>query len=502
MTAIDLPAQVSRTIREQNLFATGDTIIVALSGGADSCALLDILAGLRELSPRLVVAHLNHCLRGAESDADERFCQALAGRYSLPFHSRRCDVAALARTRGLGLEDAGRRARMAFLDQLRTSRGGAAIALAHHADDQAETVLMRLLRGSGATGLAGMRFKTDDGRIRPLLSSSRSDILAHLSARGLPYREDASNRDTAFLRNRIRHELLPLLASYNPAIAERLVATAAILSGEDDLLERQTGALLEQACQVWPGSIACSLPRLEGEHPALLRRLFRRILAQLAGDGDHFCQRHIQALEQLARSPRPNASLNLPRRILALREYDRLLFRTPPPPEAAELGELSIPGPGRYGLPDGSLLLLQQVTQCEAASPCASAPLLDLDRAPFPWLLRGFRGGDRLRPSGMEGSKKVKELFMERRIPPAERGKIPLLFCNGELIWVCGIRTSRMAAADGASKNMIRAIYSRNRGEDFSPENDPEEGGCHAYGNDRSGTDGGRHGAPSAEKRP
>lgn len=472
MTAIDLPTRVSRTIREQGLFGSGDTVIVALSGGADSCALLHILAGLKEVSPRLVVAHLNHCLRGAESDADERFCRELAGSYLLPFHCRRCDVALLARQEGLGLEDAGRRARIAFLNEVRASDAEAVIALAHHADDQAETVLMRLLRGSGATGLSGMRFMTDDGRVRPLLSSSRRDILAYLKARGLEYRDDSSNRDTVFLRNRIRHELVPLLTSYNPSIGERLVTTAAILSDEDDLLERLAGALYDEACSLSRGSVACLLPRLQGEHPALVRRLFRRILVKLAGDGDHFSQRHIQALEQLARSPRPNAFLNLPRRILALREYDRLLFRTSPPPETAELGEISIPGPGSYRLPDGSLLSLQLAEPSGAASPCASAPLFDLDRAPFPWLLRGFRAGDRLRPSGMEGSKKVKELFMERRIPPAERKRIPLLFSRGELIWVCGVRASRVAAADRTSKNLVRGVYSHS-GEAPSPKNDP-----------------------------
>ena len=467
MIATNLPARVSRTIREQRLFTPGDTVILALSGGTDSCVLLDILAGLTELSPRLVVAHLNHQLRGAESDGDELFCRSLAERYGLPFRSRSLDVAALARRQGLNLEDAGRRARMEFLDEVARRFRATAIALAHHADDQAETVLMRLVRGSGMTGLRGMSFRGPNKRIRPLLNSSRGEIEAYLRARGLEHREDASNRDTAFLRNRIRHELLPLLKQYNPAIGERLVSTAALLADEDDLLEGITAEMEARACHFSGTSVSCSLEQLAEESPALRRRLVRRLLAHLAGNGEHVTRRHIQALEELMDSPRPNATLNLPQGISAVREYGTLRLSRGLPLDALPLEAHELPGPGRYVLSDGSLLTLAPATAPpDPATLPATAALFDLGKAPFPWRVRAFNPGDRIAPRGMSGSKKVKELFMEHRIPRSQRGRIPLIFRGDELIWVCGLRTSRLAQLDDRSRNIIMAVYSPRSGDD------------------------------------
>jgi tRNA(Ile)-lysidine synthase len=467
VTATNLPARVSRTISELRLLSPGDTVILALSGGADSCALLDILAGLTKLSPRLVVAHLNHQLRGAESDGDELFCRRLAERYGLPFRSRSLDVAAYARREGLNLEDAGRRARMEFLDEVATRFRATAIALAHHADDQAETVLMRLLRGAGMTGLRGMSFRGPGGRIRPLLNVSRDEIEAYLRERGLEHREDASNRDTTFLRNRIRHELLPLLEQYNPAIRERLVGTAAILADEDDLLEKMAADLAATTCRFAPDSVSCSLGRLTGEPPPLRRRLLRRLLAHLAGNGEQVSRRHIQALEGLVDSPRPNASINLPGRIRAVREYGTLRLERGITQERTEQEGREIPGPGRYVLPDGSrLALVPASAPPDPASLPPTTALFDLGKAPFPWRVRTFIPGDRILPRGMEGSKKVKELFMERRIPRSQRERIPFLFCGDTLLWVCGLRSSRLAELDDGSREIIMAVYSPEQGEE------------------------------------
>ena len=206
-TTHDLHTRITGAIRTQQLFRPGDTLIIGLSGGADSCALLDLLASLSAFPLRLIAAHLNHTLRGSDSDDDEEFCRDLAAHHQIPFEARRVDVKALAAKESLNLEDAGRRARIAFFDELRDRWQAAAVVLAHHADDQAETLLMRLLRGSGMSGLVGMPWRNGRNYVRPLLEISRSEIEAYLSARQLNWREDASNRDTAFLRNRIRHEL-------------------------------------------------------------------------------------------------------------------------------------------------------------------------------------------------------------------------------------------------------------------------------------------------------
>ncbi len=458
-SSANLITRVIRVVRQHHLFQPGDTVIVGLSGGADSTALLDLLAGLPGFSLRLVAAHLNHCLRGPESDADEEFCRNLALRYAIPFESRRLDVKEYATQQGLNLEDAGRRARIAFFDELRVTWQATAVALAHHADDQAETVLMRLLRGAGPDGLAGMPYRNGRGSIRPLLNISRSEIEAWLTERGLTWREDASNRDTAFLRNRIRHELLPLLEQYNPAIRERLTATAALLADENDLLERLAGDLADRSCSGDGETIRCDIDLLAGQHPALRRRVFRHLLGRLAGNLDHFSGRHITALERLLESPNPNASLDLPQGITAAREYGSLLLRRPCATPVPAADEQLIAGPGRYPLPGGGSLTVTIEPAPSALSPFPpDSAWFDPTKAPFPWLLRTFRNGDRIVPLGMTGSKKVKDLFMDEKIPLPQRRRIPLLFSGETLIWVCGLRSSNLSRSDGSSSRVIKAV--------------------------------------------
>jgi tRNA(Ile)-lysidine synthase len=456
----DLPAEVARTIHEHNLFSHGDTVIVALSGGADSCALLDILAGLSSLSLRLVVAHLNHCLRGADSDDDEAFARALAEKYSLPFESRRLDVRDMARQQGLNLEDAGRRARITFLEELRTRCKASAIALAHHADDQAETVLMRLLRGSGMTGLCGMSYRNGRGFIRPLLDIRRSEIEAYLSACGLCHREDASNRDTTFLRNRIRLELLPFLAQYNPAISRRLTETATLLADENDLLDRLAEELASRVCMCEEHSVTCTLSLLEDQPRALIRRVFRWTLLHLTGSVNHFSRRHIAALEQLAASPCPNASIDLPGGITARREYGRMLLQRKSGEDQLHTVDLYITGPGHFTLPGGdSLSVFLNAAAAETADTNPARVRFDLEKAPFPWHLRFFRAGDRFVPLGMTGTKKVKNLFIDLKVPLSARRRIPLVFSGDTLIWVCGRRMSQHARTDSESTRVVTAVY-------------------------------------------
>lgn len=461
MKSTALPARVCRTIRELKLFTPGDTVVVAISGGADSTALLDLLSNLPEFSPRLVAAHLNHCLRGTESDADEEFVHSLASRYGIPIESQRIDIKDMATKQGLNLEDAGRRARISFLNEVRVRWQATAIALAHHSDDQAETVLMRLLRGSGMAGLAGMAYHNGHGRIRPLLNISRAEIEEYLTLRGIRYREDASNQDTAFLRNRIRHELLPLLQQYNPAIRERLTTTAALLSDENELLNQLTEELVARACCLDGGKAVCSITVLLKEPLPLRRRFFRTVLERLVGSLDHFSNRHIMALEHLIDSSRPNTSQNLPQGVTALREYGRLIMRLSAAEPAAITTECVITEPGRYEFPDGSSLTLE-FTQRPTTFP-ESAPNIawfDLDKVPFPWHVRTFRNGDRIIPLGMNGSKKVKELFIEAKIPVSRRRQIPLVFSGDTLIWICGLRTSQLARIDASSSRIITAIFS------------------------------------------
>lgn len=455
----DLAARVSRIVREQRLFGPGDTLVVALSGGADSTALLDLLSGLPGFSPRLVAAHLNHCLRGPDSEADEAFARGLASRYAIPFESRRVEVKTFAAQNGFNLEDAGRRARIAFFEELRRKWGATAVALAHHADDQAETVLMRLLRGAGTRGLTGMPYRSGRGFIRPLLGVTRAEIEAWLTERGLTWREDASNRDTAFLRNRIRHELLPLLEEYNPAVRERLAVTAGLLADEDDLLDTLTRKEYARLAERGAASVAFDVAALAPLHPAMLKRLIRHAVAELAGDLRHLSLRHVGDVAALLDDGPPNRRISLPALLVARREYGRLVIQRAGADEGAP-EEVVIDAPGRYRLWDGMTLEIVPAAPTERLDETPpGAALLDPAKAPFPWLVRTFRAGDRIVPFGMSGSRKVKDIFIDAKIPLSQRRSIPLVFSGGTLIWVCGLRSSDLARIDGSSARVVKAFF-------------------------------------------
>lgn len=454
-------SKLVRTIREHHLFQLNDTLVVALSGGADSAALLDMLSRLPGFNLQLVAAHLNHCLRGAESDADQEFCNKLAASYGIPFEVRRVDVKELAKSEGLNLEDAGRRARINFLEQVREKHGATAIITAHHCDDQAETILMRLLRGSGMTGLCGIPYSNQRGYIRPLLNVTRAEIELYLTEHGLDWREDASNQDTSFLRNRIRHELLPLLEQYNPSVRRSLISTAAILTDEDALLE----ALAEQAFNAsWykiGGYFACSIQKLKTQPAALQRRILRHVCRQLAGNLDGFNLGHIESIRRLPDSSGPNSRLSLPQSVSAVREYDRIILCLSTADSSGEVKDIHITEPGRYQMPGGGSLEVTISSAAPVDYNCLNtdSACFDLEITPLPWLVRSYRPGDRITPIGMTGRKKVKDIFIDNKIPMSERKMIPLLFCEGELMWIAGLRRADKGRIWDGTTSVLNVTY-------------------------------------------
>jgi tRNA(Ile)-lysidine synthase len=450
--------KVLRYIEENNLFAPGDTVVVAVSGGADSVALLDILASLRGFRFNLVVAHLNHLLRSNEADVDEEFVRKLAADYGVPFAVKRVDVGEVARKEGRSLEDAGRSARYAFFDEVAVSHKAHVVALAHHADDQAETVLLRLLRGAGASGLCAMAPKSAGRYVRPLLSISRRGIETYLRKRGIPWRTDSSNDDVDFLRNRIRHELIPLLSTYNSAISERLTATAHALAADEEFLETATAAAFAIHGVKGVDGVTLSVTGVLTEPRAIRLRLFRRAILQARGDLARISFRHLQEIDRLLFSPRPNLTLTLPDGLRAAKSYGEISISVEEVKYSLLADEICLNGPGRYPLPGGWILAVDfaQPSDDLKTAP-ATIVCFDLDRAPFPWRVRSFRPGDKFSPFGMDGHKKVKNLFIDAKIPLAFRGRIPLLFCGDTLLWVGGIRRSGAALLSERTKTVIRA---------------------------------------------
>lgn len=444
-------------VRNQKLFAPGETVVVAVSGGADSVALLDILTRLDDEGLKLIVAHLNHCLRGAESDADEQFVADLAARYRLPFVAIRVDVASLAAGGRFSLEDAGRQARYAFFHEVARRRGAGSIAVAHHLDDQAETVLIRLLRGAGGAGLSAMTASGDSLIKRPLLQVGRAELESYLNSCGITWRTDSSNADTTILRNSIRHELIPTLRKYNPKITERLAATAEILASDEELLDHLTDSAFARLASPEGEDLVFGIGALLQEHRGLRLRLYRHALRQLNGDLMRIALAHLQAIDGLASSSRPNASLKLPGALRVERSYDRLLFTTTEP-RSSDRWEQVIPGEGCHQLPNGMTLSVRRVPRPEDLRPASHhVAYLSLEGAPFPWLARSFSPGDRFTPMGMTGSQKVKELFINEKLPPHERSRVPLILSGGEIVWVAGVRVGEKGRVTAATGAVLRA---------------------------------------------
>ncbi len=426
-----LSAVVDKALIGLGLGTAGKTLVVGLSGGADSVALTDALATLaRKRGFRLVAAHLDHGLR-SESAADAAFCADLAERLGVPIRLGRGDVKGRARVEKRGLEDAARRERYQFLRAVRDEEGAAAIAVAHTRDDQAETLLLRLLRGSGSRGLAAMRPRAGHV-VRPLLQVSRLDVLAHLAERGLPWREDATNADSAFLRNRIRRELIPYLESrFNPRIHETLARAAGLLADEDDTLEAQAARLSATTARRDGDGVVLARAGLRDAPRALARRVVRRALAETGGLRE-VSALHVERLLDLSASPAPSGrSLALPGGRVAHFRFDEVRVG----PRTRGRGRFAYPlqVPGRVELPGGwALEVLSE------PGPAASNPETALVAAPSgePLLVRTRRPGDRVSWGGREVS--LKRFLMERRVPADERESLPLVAAGSRVLWVAG----------------------------------------------------------------
>jgi tRNA(Ile)-lysidine synthase len=421
-------AEVDRALEGQGRGVPPRALVVALSGGADSVALLDALVALApRRGLRLVAAHLDHGLR-PESGDDARFCEGLCRRLGVPFRIGHADVRARAERERRGLEDAARRERYLFLHRVLGQEDADAIATAHTRDDQAETLILRLLRGSGRVGLGAMSARRR-GIVRPLLTLSRQDVFAHLEARGLSWREDPSNADPRHVRNRVRHELLPYLETrFNPRIKEALARTAGILADEARLMQGHTRRVLARACRT-DGDGVVLLRTILVEAPRAVARLTIRAALEAAGGRRGVGAGHIERLLTLACDPASSGrSLALPGGRVAHVRFDEI--RVAPRTNPVSAFDYSLPVPGRVELPAGLAV---------ETSPDASGFGDGLRVAvppDTPLSVRTRRPGDRVLWHGREIA--LKRFLLDRRIPAEERDGLPLLAAGSRILWFPG----------------------------------------------------------------
>jgi len=440
-----LVSKVRRTIARRGMIKPGETILVACSGGADSTALLYVLHEIRgDCDCRPVVAHFDHSLRAA-SGRDARFAHDLAADLELPFYLEKQDVRVGARARGLNLEEAGRLLRYDFLRRTAATIGAAKIATGHTLDDQAETVLMRLLRGSGPRGLSGIAPVFEDTIIRPLIEARRSEIETFLRIRGIAHREDETNQDLRYRRNDIRHRLVPYLEkNFEPAIVEKLGRLADVLAEEDRALDVQVQTILPRLIE-GAGLRARLNAAGAAKLPAgLARRGVRAFVELHKGDLRRISFEDIENIRRLAEGK----TCVLPGGIRLSRKGDWI--RRSPAPSGMPVGKKVPRGFRRYWdvtAPitidtSGTVFIGRIAPQGPALKfrfDDARRVYLDADRLGFPLLVRSRRQGDRYRPLGAPGRKKLTDLFREKGIPVGERGRRAVFVSGGEIIWVEGL---------------------------------------------------------------
>ncbi len=505
----NLVEETQRAIERHGLLAAGDGVIVGVSGGPDSVALLDVLARLGEgLGLTLHVAHLDHGIRPTSAD-DAAFVADIARRRDVPCTVARADVPAFAADNGLSVEEAGRMARYALFAALAEALGVRAVATAHHADDQAETVLLHLLRGSGLAGLRGMRpiaplppvgdapavtiVQTDAPGlrttlsagpgarairlVRPFLGLARADILAHLAAHNLPYRLDPTNADIAILRNRVRVELLPLLASYTPAITDILGRTAQTLADDYDVLQALTLAAWPTVARETPSGIELEVAALTEQPAALRRTLVREALTRLGPLRD-VSLTHIERCLALAESGQVGVGADLPYGVRVTRGYTALhIGRSEPPlpdwpllpPNSLPL-PVAVPGvtplPGRHWALHAEWVGAEAVERARGSTdtPCW-VETVDASAAADGLWLRTRQAGERFQPLGLGGrSRSLHDFMSDAHIPPAARDRLPLVVTHSHIIWVAGFRLDHRARVTPDTHHRLRLRFEPREG--------------------------------------
>ncbi|MDR3554241.1 MAG: tRNA lysidine(34) synthetase TilS [Syntrophobacteraceae bacterium] len=462
-----LPSLALDYIGRQGLIAKGDHVLAAVSGGPDSVALLGVLTGLRDILALegITVVHFDHRLRGKESDQDREFVRSLAHSAGLDFRCGQADVAGFARKKKISVEMAARECRRSFFFKTAAELGAQKIALGHTADDQAEEVLLRILRGTGPAGIQAMSPATGEGIIRPLLFATRAVIVEYLRESGLEYRNDSTNFSPSCQRNFLRLKVFPLLKeAFNLQITSTITRCADLAREEESWWRSHIQGLWDDLCLgTAEGWCAIDFEGLRRLHPALVRRILRFGISVVKGNLSGLGFVHLEPLMELVCAGKRGKSIEIPGGIEALVREGKLLIsakRCAGPELPREPLEVNAAGNYVFG---GFSFEVGFGDAKGAFGPHSDSNRILMDRRKLKWPLhvRFRRPGDRFHPLGMHGTKKLQDFFTDCRIPRQERQAIPLLCDCEKICWVAGMRLDDRVKVDSDTKQIVMVRFVR-----------------------------------------
>lgn len=478
----ELIQKFTKTVADYQMFEDGDAVLVGVSGGPDSVALIHAFKKIStRFSLRLGIAHLNHALRGEDSEKDARFVSQLAETHGLPCFSKTAHIPQLQKQFGGSLETRGRQERYRFFFEIADTEGYDQISLGHHADDNAELILMNLIRGSGLKGVSGIPPVRTENRdrcriIRPLIRCTKGEIIAFLNCEKLSYRVDKSNADISFLRNRVRHQLLPMLReSYNPRI-DAALNRFAIISGSDNAwMNAETRSLFEAAfLHAGANRIVLDIQQLRNTFPAVQRRILREAIRRVKGDLRRIRFDHIASALTLLNRIDCRGDIELPGRIRIRCGLGELVVVK----EAVPHRELKtdngitpaikypylVHGPCLVDIKEVPMRLTFSIvdrSQISTSFGCGDKTAhFDMDRLVFPLVLRNLKSGDRFQPLGMRGKQKVSRFLMNNKVPRSDRAKHPIMTSREKVVWVVGYRIDESVKIGANTRKALKAELS------------------------------------------
>jgi tRNA(Ile)-lysidine synthase len=444
----DLASSTAQTLAKHQMLVAGDRVLVGVSGGADSVSLVLVL---NELGYKTGIGHLNHGLRGLDSDGDEEFVSELASTLGVPFYSQRISI----RPEDGNLEAAGRAARKDFFRSVCKREGFTKIAIAHTRDDRVETCLLHLFRGAGLEGMVSMAPVSGD-TIRPLIETSHDEVHRFLLSSNQPWRTDASNLDPSFTRNRMRHELIPMLEkTYNPRLRQTLSRTVDLLQNEDGWMQDLTANWVAQFAVHSPGMMSVDAESMRTVPVALARRAIRTMLRQAGSDLLDITFDRIEAVRELLDSGKSGKTVQIPGRFVAERSFDRLILRQSQN-EANEF-DYVLPIPGTVHIPELGKTFRAGVsdgTMVPPASDNKERVFVDGGRLGPCVKIRSWKPGDYYKPVGWPGGK-LKKFFQRTRIPRSQRSRWPVIVSDSTVVWVASFPVSREFAPSGRSQKIV-----------------------------------------------